>query len=141
MESGFIKLMDERGDFVYDYYLFGHDEVRLDLYSYNYDVPLGSDYRILKSNEKASATISGGQLVVNCPKGQSCVVTVSSADGLVSDTVRITNVGHSANFMAGVQMSENRADTASLLGIKVLLVILTAVTFIVFVPDEEKTAD
>ena len=140
-ENGFIKLMDERGDFVYDYCLFGHDEIRLNLYSYNYDVPLGSDYRILKSNENASVTIEGGQLVVNCPKGQSCIITVSSADNLVSDTVRITNVRHSSNFMAGVQMSENWADTASLLGIKVLLVILTAVTFIVFVPDEEKTAD
>ena len=135
--SGFIKLMNERGDFVYDYYLFGQDEIRLDLYSYNYDVPLGSDYRIWKSNENADVTITGGQLAVRCPKGQTCVVTVSSADGLVSDTVRIINLRHSSNFTAGVQMSVNCHDTIALLGMKVLLTILTAVTFIVFVPDED----
>lgn len=137
-ESSFIKLMNEQGDFVYDYYLLEREEVVLDLYSYNYDVPLGSTYRISKSNGNADVTVVGGKLVIRCPNGQSCIIRLTSDDGLVSDTVRITNIHHSQTFTAGIQMSENPTDTVALLGIKVLIIVLISILFILFVPDEDK---
>ena len=130
--------MNGKGDFVYDYYLTERDEAVFDLYSYNYDVPLGRSYLISKSNRNADVTVAGGKLVVKCPKGQSCIIRITSDDGLVSDTVRINNVHHSQTFTAGIQLSENPADTVALLGIKVVIIILISTIFILFVPDEDK---
>ena len=138
--NGFIKLMDDRGDFVYDYFSFGRDEIILNLYRYNYDTPLNNDYRIWKSNENADVAVIDGQLVVKCPRGQACTVRISSPDGLVSDTVRITNVFHSETFMAGVRFSEDSLLTATLVVIKLLLILVVVSVFIFFIPEEYRPA-
>lgn len=132
---GFIKLMDLRGDFVYDYYLNGCDEVSFDLYRYNCDVPLNGDYKITTDNENASAVVIGQKLVVRCPKGQSCTIKITSPDGRLSDTVRLTNKRISRAFTAGIMLSEDYQTVAVLTGMKVLLLTMVMLVFILLVPN------
>ena len=139
--SGFIKLMDEHDDFVYDHFYFDSDEIRLNLYSYNYDTTLNDGYRIWKSNENASVTIADGQLIVKCPKDQECTIRISSADGLVSDTVKVTNIHHTETFLAGAIFSYDYLFVATVMGIKVLLILIAAAMFILIVPDKEQSTD
>lgn len=127
--------MDLRGDFVYDYYLNGCDEVSFDLYRYNCDVPLNGDYKITTDNENASAVVIGQKLVVRCPKGQSCTIKITSPDGRLSDTVRLTNKRISRAFTAGIMLSEDYQTVAVLTGMKVLLLTMVMLVFILLVPN------
>ncbi len=87
----FVKLTNEDGDFVYDYYITQTGRARFPLYtSGKADQP----YSVSVIGEKCSARISQGRVMeLSCPKGRSCVVTVTSADGKYSDTVRVSNPG------------------------------------------------
>lgn len=90
----FIKLQNADGDFVYDYYIDKSGGEDFTLYAVG--VPeerTEADYTVLVEGEGCSAQLDGGRLHVECPRGKSCVITVASADGTMSDSVRISNPG------------------------------------------------
>ena len=134
-KAGLIKLMNEQGDFVYDYYLNGRNEISFNLYQYNYDIQLNNDYKVEVSNERITAVISGRQLVVSCPAGQTGFIKVTSPDGLVSDTVRISNKRLTQGFVLGVQLYENYQMPAILIGIKTVMFLMVLLVFIMFLPS------
>lgn len=136
--AGFIKLMDDTGDFVYDYYMNGTDEIKLRLYRYNYDTPLSSSYKIETDNKNVSAAISDDSLVVRCPQGQSCIIKLTSPDGLASDTIRVSNISNARSFMKGVRLTENFRTLAVFTGLKILLLVLILLVLMLVVPDERK---
>ncbi len=138
-QSGFIKLTDEQNNFVYDYYLNDRDSIRLNLYRYNYDVPLNDSYVIVTDNKNIKTEISDNQLIVNCPNGQSGFIKITSADGLVSDTIRISNKRLTFFFMMGVQMFEFYQKAALVTGFKLLLMIMIILMFSMVVPDQKKS--
>ena len=136
--AGFIKLMDDKGDFVYDYYANGLDEIKLGLYRYNYDLPLNGDYKIETDNKNVSIAVSDGSLVVRCPKGQSCLIRLTGPDGLVSDTIRVTNEKNTRSLMKGVLLFENYRTLAVFTGLKVILLVIILLVLKLVVPDERK---
>ena len=137
-DMGFVKLMDDREDFVYDYYLNGREEVRFSLYRYNYDIPLNSDYKIETSNPRVTAAISDNQLLVRCPKGQVSTIRITGGDGMVSDTVRVSNKSLSGAFMMGVRLSENYQMILLYFCLKIAVIALIVMLFSFFVSDKKE---
>ena len=135
---GFVKLMDEHEVFAYDYFLNGREEVRFSLYRYNYDIPLNSDYKIETSNPKVTAAVSDDQLMVKCPKGQVSTIKITSGDGLVSDTVRVSNKSLSRSFMLGVRLTEDHQMIVLFYCLKMAVLVLIVMLFSLFVPDKEE---
>ena len=94
----YLKLMNGNGDFVYDYYIDPSGEERFWLYAPGEAALSEADYTLLCEGEACSAEIQDGALLVRCPRGRSCTVTLTAADGVCSDTVRISNPG---SFLRG----------------------------------------
>ncbi|MGI5976251.1 MAG: PIG-L family deacetylase [Candidatus Limivicinus sp.] len=87
----FIKLMNLEDDFVYDYYIDPQGEERFRLYGWGCSNNV-SNYRLfVTGDEDCSARVEGPELVVNCPRGKSCTVTVGNRDASISDTVYFRN--------------------------------------------------
>ena len=101
---GFVKLTDSAGNFLYDYYLDARGKETFSLYTVGDAAE--QVYRVAVNGERCSALFKAGKLEVSCPKGRSCTVTVTSADGLYSDTVTISNPGRF--YRSTVQAAERR---------------------------------
>lgn len=86
----FIKLTDECENFIYDYVIESGDKTKLSLYSYNAPELSTENYRVDCDNKKCLAAIESEMIVVACPKGESCMITVTSKDGF-SDSARVSN--------------------------------------------------
>ena len=86
----FIKLTDECENFIYDYIIESGDKTKLSLYSYNAPELSTENYRVDCDNKKCLAAIESEMIVVACPKGESCMITVTSKDGF-SDSTRVSN--------------------------------------------------
>ena len=136
-KMGFIKLMNEKGDFVYDYLLNGRDETRFDLYRYNYDCPLDSSYKIETDNPKVTAAIADHQLKVSCPKGQECTIKITSVDGLVSDTVKVSNKSLTGSFTLGVRLNEDYRSFLMPFCLKIFVLAFIVLISSFFIPDKE----
>lgn len=91
----FVKIQNENGDFVYDYYINRRGVEYFELYTAG-DAPADlGDYTITYSSKSnAFAEYENGKILVSCPIGTSCTVTVSSPDSRFSDTVHISNPGN-----------------------------------------------
>lgn len=90
----FIKLMNANGDFVYDYYIDESGQESFSLYVSGKSGELAEGrYSLSCEGEGCTAQIYGGEIVIDCPRGKSCVVTVSTKDGSLSDSVYISNPG------------------------------------------------
>lgn len=85
-----IKIMDEDENFVYDYWITPAGVQRFYLYGANADPEACT---LTCSNSACSAQWEDGALLVECPAGESCMITVATDDGNLSDTVRIQNPG------------------------------------------------
>ena len=88
--TSLIKLMNDNGDFVYDYYIDTTECFSL------YTIGLSDsfdDYDISCSSVKCSFVIENNLLRITCPRGEACIITVSSKDSLYSDSVYISNPG------------------------------------------------
>ena len=86
----FIKLTNAAGDFIYDYYLDPSGREELGLYAFGCSGQL-SDYRIICIGEGCYATVEEDRLIMNCPPGKSCLLTLMDESGRISDTVTIRN--------------------------------------------------
>ncbi len=86
----FIKLTDECENFIYDYIVESGDKAKLSLYPYNCCELSSKNYTISCSNDKCSAFIDDEIIIVACPRGENCIITVTTNDG-ISDSVKISN--------------------------------------------------
>jgi len=90
-ELPFIKIMDEDGSFAYDYWI---DESGVQIFRlYACGMTKGEEYSLSCSNPACSAQWEKDGIRVICSAGETCTVTVTSADGTVSDSVYIQNPG------------------------------------------------
>ena len=90
-ELSFAKISDSQGNFLYDYYIDPLGKESLTLYTVG---EADQPYSVNLEGDKCSAKIGLDRtLDVICPKGRSCIVTVTSADGKYWDTVLISNPG------------------------------------------------
>ncbi len=101
-DADFIKLMNADGDFVYDYYLDPSGVERFGIYSHPQAAD-GVQYSVECIGDRCSAVMDGDELVVTCPVGKSCTVTVS--DGRRTDTAFFRNSG-SKEFPYPVRMCD-----------------------------------
>lgn len=86
----FIKLTNAAGDFIYDYYIDPSGREELDLYAFGCsDQP--ADYRIICIGEGCHASVEEDRLIMNCPPGKRCLLTLMDESGRISDTVAIRN--------------------------------------------------
>ena len=94
----FIKLMSGDGDFVYHYYVDVLGKESFELYASG----LAADqvYTVSWEGDRCSAKLNAGHVDVICPKGRTCIVTVTSADGSYWDTVVFSNPGRFARETA-----------------------------------------
>ena len=90
-EPAFVKIQNEQGDFVYDYYIDPLGRESFTLYTVgDADQP----YSVSVQGDKCSARIGQERtLTIICPKNQRCIVTVTSGDGKYWDTILISNPG------------------------------------------------
>ena len=89
----FIKLMDCNGQFAYDYVIEKSGMECFQLYTFG-EAPVLSpqDYRIECNHPDCTARIDQQQLIVMCPVGVSCRISITSrADGKLSDSVFVRN--------------------------------------------------
>lgn len=87
----FVKLMNGEGDFVYDYYIEPSGSERFSLYAYGCSVK-PDKYEIRCAGDDGCRAYSDGEsIVVECPVGKSCEVTVT--DGINADTAVFRNSG------------------------------------------------
>lgn len=86
----FIKLTNAQGDFIYDYYIDPSGREELGLYAFGCSDRI-TDYRIICIGESCHASIEGDRLIMNCPPGKSCLLTLMDESGRISDTVAIRN--------------------------------------------------
>lgn len=87
-EMRFIKIMDEAENFVYDYWIDASGRQSFRLYSSGME---DQEYVLSCDNDRCSVVWHNGQILVECPVGEGCVVTVTGEDGSVSDSVYIQN--------------------------------------------------
>lgn len=89
LELPFIKLMNESGDFIYDYYISPGGEENLGLYTYGCE-PEAEELEIFcDGDSECSAELIDGVISVVCPAGKDCRVTVEYEE--LSDSVYISN--------------------------------------------------
>lgn len=87
----FVKLMNGDGDFVYDYYIDPSGTERFSLYAYGCSASAES-YEISCTGDEGCRTYADGEsVVVQCPVGKSCEVTVT--DGVNADTAVFRSSG------------------------------------------------
>lgn len=104
---GFIKLMDDKENFVYDYIFENCDENCFCLYNYGYDKPLNyNNFTIELSNCEVSAKIEDEKIIVACPQGCEAILTIKSKDGKVSDTIKVSNPSNYWFSRIGIWLSE-----------------------------------
>ena len=88
----FIKLQNADEDFVYDYSIDRSGAEDFTLYAQGYPAQLSEDnYTVRLDGKGCSAQIVDGKLHVECPRGKRCLVTLTSADGKVSDSALIAS--------------------------------------------------
>ncbi len=87
----FLKLQNLTGDFVYDYYIDPGGQEAFTVYASGAAQEELSQLRLSCEGEGCQAELRDGQVLVSCPRGKSCTVTLSSADGRYTDTARISN--------------------------------------------------
>ncbi len=86
----FIKLTNAQGDFIYDYYIDPSGREELGLYAFGCsDNP--ADYKVICIGQDCYASLEDGKLIMNCPEGKSCYLTLMDESGALSDTVYIRN--------------------------------------------------
>ena len=86
----FIKLTNAQGDFIYDYYIDPSGREELGLYAFGCSSD-SADYKIICIGEGCYVSNEEGRLIMNCPEGKSCTLTLMDSSGQLSDTVYIRN--------------------------------------------------
>ena len=100
----YVKIMDEAGNFVYDYWI---EEDGEQLFSVHNPSNVKLEETVYCLNQYCSAQWQDGKILVNCPAGERCIVYVTDEHGEILDTVVIRNPGKLErswkNFWIGVE--------------------------------------
>ena len=91
-ENPFLKLMTEEEDFVYDYDVGKDGTAVFSLYAAGADT-MPENCVLRCDNERCSVTVQNEEILIICPKGESCLFTIEDPDTGLSDTVRVANPG------------------------------------------------
>ena len=93
-DGRFIKLMDEEGNFLYDYRITEDGTAELSLYIHGSLPALtAGDYHIGITGQEGTAVIENGVIRVTCPPGETFTLTVACDSAGVSDSIFIRNPG------------------------------------------------
>ena len=95
----YVKIMDETENFVYDYWIEEDGEQMFSLYNPG---GMAVSTNVFCMNEKCSAQWQDGKILVNCPAGESCVVSVTDENNAPLDTVYIRNPGKVERLWKGL---------------------------------------
>ena len=89
----YIKLKNLDDHFVYDYIMDESGTEALQLYTFGSASPLSAQaYQVTCDNPDCSAFISEDKLLLNCPRGLECSITITSnADKSMSDSIYVRN--------------------------------------------------
>lgn len=85
----FVKIQNMDGDFVYDYYIDRQGSEQFCIYASGVE----GEFQVSSSNARCPVKYENGIITVECPKNESCTISVVSEDGEFSDTVVISNPG------------------------------------------------
>ncbi|HCT17151.1 MAG TPA: hypothetical protein DIW36_07215 [Ruminococcaceae bacterium] len=85
----YIKITDEHGNFAYNYTMTSGEKTEFLVYDSCLKDFCGKEYTLYCDNPKCSVECKNKAFTVCCPKGESCIVSVSS--GGVSDSIRVSN--------------------------------------------------
>ena len=89
----YVKLMDGAESFAYDYWTDRDGKAEFLLYvSGKLPEASGGEYEVRCGNERCSAVWSEDKILVDCPRGERTVLTVSDQNG-VSDSIVVSNPG------------------------------------------------
>lgn len=93
-EGAFLKLMDEEGNFVYDYRTGRDGYAVFRIYTHG-DLPevTGENYTVNTAWDSGAVVLEDGVIRVSCPTGESVVLNVTCNEKGVSDTITIRNPG------------------------------------------------
>lgn len=95
----FVKIMDEAENFVYDYWIAEDGQQTFNLYNPG-QMNVSDDLFCL--NENCSVRWQDDRILVNCPAGESCTVSVTDENGVTLDTVCIRNPGKLERLWKGI---------------------------------------
>lgn len=90
-EFPFLKLQDAQGNFVYDFFLSGTEDAAFSVCSSA--GPEAPEYSLHCDGAGCSAAMEGDTVLVHCPKGAACILTVEELSTGRKDSVRIANPG------------------------------------------------
>ena len=90
--DSYLMAVDNADNFVYDHILHGTDTLEVTIGHFPYGEPLGeADLTVTLSGKGTSCRWEADVLVINCPAGRRCDVTVS--DGKTETTFTVSNPG------------------------------------------------
>lgn len=83
-----VKIMDEAGNFAYDYWISKTGSQCFTVYSHGTEL---TDLCVSVNNPDCRAVWEGGQILVECPEGQMCQLTLADETGKALDKVILRN--------------------------------------------------
>ena len=98
-EKPLLKLMDAEGNFLYDFWTPSDGKAELQVYSVGVEP---EDLELSWNNQSCQAEWNGSTLLLSCPEGDRCVLTVTGAEGAVSDKIVFRNPGAPARLLTAV---------------------------------------
>lgn len=99
-QDRFWKLMDENGDFVYDYWMDESGTQEFRVYSYAADAnEVGQTFTVTCQGTGCQAQQQGDRILVSCPRGSSCTVQIFDQTGTCRDSGVIRNPGIAARAL------------------------------------------
>lgn len=108
----YVKLINKSDDFVYDYWIDPSGSERFTLYGVGIGTDLADDFDYtLDGDAGCRADSDGNDIVVTCPPGRSCILTVQhQEDETIYDTVRISNPSRAWRMLVKLLQQQNAAD-------------------------------
>ena len=98
-----IKLMNEKDDLIYDYWINRTGSENLRLYRYPEDIDfLETNVAADISSSAGSVEIAGDTVKVFCPPGESFYLSVTDKRNDLSDTVRISNPSEARRLLVSI---------------------------------------
>ena len=98
-EKPLLKLMDAEGNFLYDFWTPSDGKAELQVYSVGVEP---EDLELSWNNQSCQAEWNGSTLLLSCPEGDRCVLTVTGAEGAVSDKIVFRNPGAPERLLTAV---------------------------------------
>lgn len=105
---GFVKLMDGKGNYAYDYIVEKDGTQTFAVYTYGTAPEVnGESYTVTTDNPNCAVGIDAdGRVEVRCPRGEETVITLT--DGRVSDSILVRNPGWLERLAGGVLQNMER---------------------------------